>query len=632
MANVFLSYDHEDAKRAAPIVSALEKAGHSVWWDRHIKGGAQYNDEIEAAVAEAGAVVVIWSERSVRSTWVRDEAAEGRDQGKLVPVLIDAIKPPMGFRQFQTIDLSRSSRGLKDTSLRQLLDTIDALEGISRASSPGSAAEASRRFGWPGRRIGLVAAVLALLAMAALLAWSWRIQPALAVVAVAASDASPRSQALSSELVVKLGTLAHVGASKWQLADPQSGSSNPDLVFRVGGTGSAAQPRASLVLLDSKTNSILWSREFAKGDRTDADLRLQLSLTAGRVLGCALEAREAGGLSLDLFKLFLAGCADEAEVSNNDPHKIASVMRTIVDQQPHFTPAWARLLIADSNAVGFADVTGTDAADPRKTLAHDIGQARRIAPDLPEIRLAEIDLLSPYDYAGALERIAQAKSLAADKASIWLSEPQSLLRVGRIADAIESARRAAELDPLSPAATTGLIMTLAYGGQLDLAKVELQRAERRWAGTDALLDAQWGFHLRFGDPRVARAMARAPYAEPYFRAREDPTPENVEAALAYVRQALETSGVGAIQVFGEFGRTDEVFGRLDRAPSPTVAKASYILFRPQLAEARRDPRFMNVVKRIGLLSYWQKSGKWPDFCYEPDLPYDCKKQAAKLAT
>src|SRR5438105_5820435 len=80
MASVFLSYDHEDAERAAPIAAALEKAGHSVWWDRHIHGGAEYNSEIENAVERADVVVVLWSERSVRSAWVRDEAAEGRDR------------------------------------------------------------------------------------------------------------------------------------------------------------------------------------------------------------------------------------------------------------------------------------------------------------------------------------------------------------------------------------------------------------------------------------------------------------------------------------------------------------------------------------------------------------------------
>ena len=62
-----------------------------------------------------------------------------------------------------------------------------------------------------------------------------------------------------------------------------------------------------------------------------------------------------------------------------------------------------------------------------------------------------------------------------------------------------------------------------------------------------------------------------------------------------------------------------------------LAEISYMLFRPAYAGLRRDPRFMQVAKRIGLVDYWRKSGKWPDFCFEPDLPYNCKAEVAKLA-
>jgi hypothetical protein len=40
---------------------------------------------------------------------------------------------------------------------------------------------------------------------------------------------------------------------------------------------------------------------------------------------------------------------------------------------------------------------------------------------------------------------------------------------------------------------------------------------------------------------------------------------------------------------------------------------------------------MRVAQHLGLLAHWRNSGKWPDFCSEPDLPYDCKAEAAKLA-
>ena len=57
------------------------------------------------ALENAEAVVVLWSKTSVGSAWVKDEAGEGRDSGRLVPVAIGSAKPPLGFRQFQTIQL-----------------------------------------------------------------------------------------------------------------------------------------------------------------------------------------------------------------------------------------------------------------------------------------------------------------------------------------------------------------------------------------------------------------------------------------------------------------------------------------------------------------------------------------------
>lgn len=133
MASVFLSYDREDAVRARPIAAALEKAGHSVWWDQNIKSGAQYSKEIERALKEVEAVVVLWSQHSIESAWVRDEAAAGRDSGRLVPVKLEAIDPPMGFRQYQTLDLSDGRRRIRSAQLNELLA---AIVQVSRPEPP----------------------------------------------------------------------------------------------------------------------------------------------------------------------------------------------------------------------------------------------------------------------------------------------------------------------------------------------------------------------------------------------------------------------------------------------------------------------------------------------------------------
>lgn len=102
-SDVFLSYARQDRPTAQFMAQALERCGYSVWWDRDLLGGQDFEREIGRELAAARVVVVLWSAASVRSDWVRDEAATARDRGVLVPVQLDDTSPPMGFRSLHTI-------------------------------------------------------------------------------------------------------------------------------------------------------------------------------------------------------------------------------------------------------------------------------------------------------------------------------------------------------------------------------------------------------------------------------------------------------------------------------------------------------------------------------------------------
>ena len=124
MSRIFLSYARDDVDAARQLAEGISQAGHEVWWDHHLHGGSRFAAEIDRALKDAEAVVVLWSEASVDSAWVQDEAAEGRDSGRLVPVAIASAKPPLGFRQFQTIDLGSSNDHRRSAALDELLDAI----------------------------------------------------------------------------------------------------------------------------------------------------------------------------------------------------------------------------------------------------------------------------------------------------------------------------------------------------------------------------------------------------------------------------------------------------------------------------------------------------------------------------
>ena len=84
MADIFISYAHEDLDQARSLADAIEAEGWSVFWDRRIPPGSSFEDFIEQRIAESSVVVVLWSPHSVTSRWVRIEAAHGRDRNPIL--------------------------------------------------------------------------------------------------------------------------------------------------------------------------------------------------------------------------------------------------------------------------------------------------------------------------------------------------------------------------------------------------------------------------------------------------------------------------------------------------------------------------------------------------------------------
>ena len=129
MADIFLSYAKEDREVARKVATLLENAGWVVWWDRRIPAGRTWRSVLEEALRDMRCMVVLWSTHSVESDWVRDEADEARTRKRLVPVLIEAVNPPVGFRTIQAADLSDWDGSNSAPGVKQLIADLESLVG-----------------------------------------------------------------------------------------------------------------------------------------------------------------------------------------------------------------------------------------------------------------------------------------------------------------------------------------------------------------------------------------------------------------------------------------------------------------------------------------------------------------------
>jgi hypothetical protein len=125
MHELFISYCRHDLDTAHALADTLSKAGLSVWLDRNaIQEGAAFDTQIEEAIAQSRVVIVIWSEHSVRSHWVRAEAAYALGKHKLLPISIDQSEPPLQFMQIQMIDFRYWDRTGNHYAFQQLASAL----------------------------------------------------------------------------------------------------------------------------------------------------------------------------------------------------------------------------------------------------------------------------------------------------------------------------------------------------------------------------------------------------------------------------------------------------------------------------------------------------------------------------
>ncbi len=139
MADVFISYSRLDHDRVQPITDRLGSLGYSIWWDKHLRAGEAFVEEIERQLEQARAVLTIWSANSRNSTWVYAESSRGLDNNKFLQIRLDTIQPPLPFDALQLSDMSggRGEWGPLEAALARLVKQGVAPEPERRVPSPG---------------------------------------------------------------------------------------------------------------------------------------------------------------------------------------------------------------------------------------------------------------------------------------------------------------------------------------------------------------------------------------------------------------------------------------------------------------------------------------------------------------
>ena len=377
----------------------------------------------------------------------------------------------------------------------------------------------------------------------------------------------------------------------------------------------------SLDLVDAKTGNQIWGenyeRKFADILTLEKEIARDVSNKLKTKLSGADEKTLAKNYTVDpeAYQLYLQGRFQWNKRTGEAVRKASDYFQAAIDKDPNYALAYVGL--ADSHIVG-EGFTAHEANPKAKAAAL---KALTLDPSLGEAHavLGNVAMYYEWDWATAEREYKRAIELNPNypTAHHWYGE--SLSAVGRFDESFAEFSRALALDPVSLPISSDLGLAYAHAGRYDEAIAHLKKIaevdptfvrthfylssvyEGKEMFSDAIEARKRGLLLAGRDPekvsnamkRQSDALARAG-AKGYWQValeltvaasdRNDEPPDPVEVAFLHAK----------------LGERDKVFEWLEKGFRDRLSAMVFLKVDPSWNDVRSDPRFVDLMRRVGL--------------------------------
>lgn len=443
----------------------------------------------------------------------------------------------------------------------------------------------------------------------------------------------------------RVQTLAQADADEFRGPAITESARRHDVSFLLDGSvrREGDQLRVGMQLSDARANQALWSHEYRRLAEEAVPLQEQVAAHAADVLRCALVSRRpnVGEIDLDTLAIFLRACDQVQRFDGAQQDMIASGWE-VTRRAPRFSRGWSMLAMANAYA------SRTAAPEMRARLRAATGEAAGQALELDAAneeawlaRSVALPLLGAWAERARL--IDRALELDPRSAQALLLRAELYSETGRIARALDDYRQAVAIDPLAPSYWAGQIPLLAVlGRDAEVAAVH-ERLYRVWPKSASALFNRFNNNVYQGRAAEALRMVDSgqvttnPLLRRYLEATLGDDAAGRQAAVMAIAAAALAGDYDlppAIALASVSGNTDLAFELANRhfggtdgevsVDQPSTGASRFFLFVSSTRNMRHDPRFLELVERLGLRAYWRETGQWPDFCADAELPVSCQ--------
>src|SRR5437016_4361871 len=649
-SDVFISYASQDKAQAESVCEALERAGVVCWIaPRDVTPGEFYADAIVGAINATRIVVVVLTGNSVGSPHVLREVE--RASAKRHPVIsfrIDTAPLPAGLEYFLSAShwLDAVASGV-EAGLPKLVEAVRRLLAPAAAVEPGrppdTAKPAAELFpqrsaaSRPRRSIWVASAAVVLVVVGGMYArhrlWDRsalaNVQ-SIAVLPLANLSQDPAQAYLADGLTEALTTdLGKLGAlrviSRTSTAQYKGTKKSIPEIARelhvdalVEGAvmRSGDRVRITAQLIEAPADRHVWAETY------DRDVRDVLALQADVARAIAVEVRgnlssipaphEAIPLNHEVYELYLKGRYARDEGSEDGLKLAFEYFRQALEKDPQYAPAYAGLADCYAHLPFYSETRPAEAFPKAKAAAL---KALQLDQTLAEAHasMAYVETYYDWNWPGAEAEFRRALELDPNYAEAHHSYSRFLASLGRVEEARAELKRAQELDPLSLLVQANSGVISYFGRQYDQAIQELRQINR--------LDPKfsvpyWGLGLCYEQMGVyeeavtqlqkaidlsgrgANGIASLGHAYGLAGRRGEAL-----KILLELEERAKKSYVSSYQialVYLGLHRNDEALKQLENAYQERSTLLTYLKMDPRFDPLRSDPRFEDLLRRIGL--------------------------------
>ncbi len=371
----------------------------------------------------------------------------------------------------------------------------------------------------------------------------------------------------------------------------------------------------SVELMDARDRTQVWGEQYNRKATDLLQVQAEISREIAERLRLRLSVGEQQQLSKretatpEAYELLLRGRFQWRKGGTEDWKKATEYYNQAIVVDPAYALAYAEL------SVSYSNLAHNSILDPKEFLPRaEVAALRALALDetLADAHLALANLkLNAWEWTAAEGEYKRAIELNPNFAEAYRWYSAYLTVTGRHEQSIARIRRARELDPLSIIVNADLGSNLFFARHYDEAIEAVKKTleldpnfplAHAYLGyiyaakgmyPEAIAEQQEAIKLGLGGPSGQIYLGAA-----YARSGER---EKAKTILKQLQTSKEYVSPGELAIlYGSLGEREQAFASLEKAYAAHDLQLQYLGADPAFDPLRSDPRFRDLMRRIGL--------------------------------